>query len=402
MFEDFAKNLVKMVAEEKIMLSDDPHHIVRKAGLIEVLRRNSYSEAEISALFRHGLVLPIDKVGNEDLYHAGICLNFLSFQKKLAMMGLSSEFQHKIAEMYYPLYWALITDADYEVNKFRKEKGRGPNKMELASLRVLNEAASAVIMGEMEERIIALDAGDFKELQHLIDEVVQRRRTLKRKASYGYQENEVKKLIEEVWQPPLRFYQEREIKAFINKNSIALNGSEENLFWKGHFDFALCDESDYLQLVVEYHGTGHYGNTEQEREKASINDNAKKSICVKAGIPLVVLTVEFALLDGYKEVFRKFLRIFKERRKDIELKSLCDMAAEPLNKIDAAHIPALLGKVRRSGRDNVFQVLQRLEMYEIQKRVDLLLALLWEVYGTFGDAAKLGSVLNTLERVTRS
>lgn len=380
-----------MVAEEKIMLSDDPQNLMDKPALIKTISDNSYNMTEIVDLFHKGFIIPVDE--GEKLYHAGISLNFLNFQKKLEIMGLSVKLQRKIAEMYYPLCWAMVTDIEYELKAFKEEKGRDPSKMELAYLRVINEWATANMMGNIEQRIIKLDSEGNEELEQMIEEAAQKRKTLKKKATFGYQENQVKKLIKEVWQFPLLFYQGREIKAFINIDSISCNNDEKKLLWGGHFDFSLCDKNGFLQLVVEYNGAGHYGNSEEEKQAACARDNSKKRVCAKAGFPLVVLTAEFALLDNYKKIFSKFLRIFKEKQKDIDLKTLHDMVAEPLNYADAKHILTLMNKMGQSGIDSAFQ---RLRIYEIQERIDLLLALLWELYATLEDFAKLDSSLDTL------
>lgn len=397
--EDLLKKLVEMVTEEEIVLSDDPAHLMNKANLVEALKSNSYSESEVRALFRKGFVLPVDQEKGENVYHAGICLSFLDFQKKLEIMGLPLKLQRKIAEKYYDLYWELITDIEYEINTFKEIEGHHPSKPELAWLRLCSELATARIIGEMEERIIKLDPEDDRELQQLISEVAQQRQTLSRKATFGYQENEVKKLIREIWRPPFLLYQGREIKAFINKDSIFLDDKEKRLFWGGHFDFTLCDENGYVRLVVEYHGKGHYGVSEEQKQEALARDDAKKSICVKAGFPIVVLTAEFALLDDYKKIFRKFLRIFKEKQTNIDFKYLCDAIGELLNSTDAKQTLAMLSKMGQSGVDNAFH---RLRIYEIQKRTDLLFALLWELYTIVEDFAKLNSVLDSLERTAES
>jgi hypothetical protein len=47
------------------------------------------------------------------------------------------------------------------------------------------------------------------------------------------------------------------------------------------------------------------------------------------------------------------------------------------------------------GRDQLDNALQRLKIYVIQNRKDLLLALLWEVYIDLEDFSKLNGILDS-------
>ena len=61
-----------------------------------------------------------------------------------------------------------------------------------------------------------------------------------KEASLRYTEGEIEKIIKTVWKPPLQYFREREIKAFIDVRSMLWTKEESSLIWAGHFDFALC------------------------------------------------------------------------------------------------------------------------------------------------------------------
>jgi hypothetical protein len=146
--ESVMKNLIKMVAEEKIILSDDPQHLMPKPDLIKAIRDNlNYNQEDINDLFNNRLILTIDE--NQQLYHAGITMNFLSFQKRLEITGFSLQLKQKIAQMYYSIFWAIVTDIEHEINSFKVEKGRNPTNLELAFLRVTSEWAVADTMSRI-------------------------------------------------------------------------------------------------------------------------------------------------------------------------------------------------------------------------------------------------------------
>jgi len=392
--EDFLRNLVRMVADKRLMLHDDRENLVSKDDLLQAIRMNSgLNENEIEDLLRKKLILPIDEGTSGQSYHASITIDFLGFREKLELIGISLSLQQKMAEMYYSLFWAMCSDIEYEISSFKKEKGRNPSRLELAYLRVINEWAVAETMGRIEQKILKLEAEGGPELQQLIQEAAQRKKTLKKKANFGYQENQIKRTIKEIWQYPLVVFQGRGIKAFIDIDSIESTDEEKRMLWGGHFDFALCDRNGVLQLAIEYNGGGHYGRREAERKRVQSRDNAKKNICGKAGVPLVVLTSEFALLDNYKRLLRKFLRIFTEKIEDIDAQYLYDLIYEQLN---ASSLEQL--KAGSLDRNELARIAHRLDIYKSQERKDMLLALLWEVYTISGNLSKLADVSDTIQK----
>lgn len=389
--EDGWKNLIKMVAEDQIMLHDDPQNLMKNSELINALEANSFSRTEIADFFRSGLILPV--IEHEELYHASITMDFLNFQKKLAIIGFTLKLQQKIAAMYYPLFWAMSTDVDYELEKYKQEKGRALSKKEVAYLRAINELAVANSIGRIEQRIIKLEAEGGRELEQMIQEMAKQRKTLIKRATFGYQENEIGRLVKEIWRLPLLSYQGREIKAFINIDSINCNNDERKLLWGGHFDFSLCDEKGNIQLVIEYNGSGHYGTGAEQKRSAITRDNSKKSLCTKAGIPMIVLTTEFAIHTDYKKVFTKFLLMFKDKRMQLDLTVLHDMIAAEFNLGNTKEIATVIDKLGQAGMDSF---VKRLDIYTTQERRDLLLSLLWELYATLEDFAKLEGCLDAI------
>lgn len=387
-------NLVKMVAEEKLLLHDDRQNLVSQEELVEAISTTGLVQKdELTNLTRSKLLLPVEDDGMQELFHVGITLDFLSFLQKLEITGFPFALRQKIAEMYYPLFWAMCSDIEYEISKLQKEKGRDLTRPELAYLRVINEWAVAETMGRIEQKILKLEAEGGPELQQLIQEAAQRKKTLKKKANFGYEENQIKRTIKEIWQYPLVIFQGREIKAFIDIDSIECTDEEKRMLWGGHFDFALCDRNGVLQLAIEYNGGGHYGRREAERKRVQSRDNAKKNICEKAGVPLVVLTSEFALLENYKKLLREFLRIFTEKTEDIDAQYLYDLIYEQFN---ASSLEQL--KAGTLDRNELARIAHRLDIYKSQERKDMLLALLWEVYTISGNLSKLADVSDTIQK----
>jgi len=392
--KDFLKNMVKMVADERLMLHDDRENLVPKQNLVEIIRMNTrLSEKEINDLFRKKLLLPVENDISSQLYHASISIDFIKLLEKLDLTGFPLSLRQKIAEMYFPLFWDMCTDIEYEVFKFKEEKGRDLSKPELAYLRVINEWAVGDTMGRVEQRILKLEAEGDRELQQLIEEAARRKKALKRKANFGYQENQIRNVIKEMWRYPFRYFQGREIKAFIDIDSIEWTGEEKKLMWGGHFDFALCDELGVLQLVIEYNGEGHYGKGEDERKRVQSRDINKKSACEKAGVPLIVLTSEFAMLKDYQKILKTFLSVFKEKRDEIDLQYLYDRIIELLNR-------AILEQIKPNELDSqeLALILPRLDTYKLQERRDMLLALLWQVSTAFRGLSRLAKILDTLKK----
>jgi hypothetical protein len=395
--EDVLKNLIKMVAEERLGLHDDRENLVPKQNLVEIIRTNNrLSEKEIDSLFRKKLLLPVEDEISNQLYHASISIDFLNLLEKLDRTGFSVRLQQKIAAMYYPLYWDLCTDIEYEISKFKREEGRDPSMIELAYLRVINEFAVVNTMEDIEKSILKLEPAGDRELQQLIQEARQKKKALKKKASFGYQENQIREIIKEIWQNPFSYFQGREIKAFININSIEWTEEENRLLWGGHFDFALCDRDYVLQLVIEYNGKGHYGKSDEERIKVQSRDATKKRICEKAGIPLIMLTSEFALLEDHQEILKTFLSVFRnlERNEAIHLQFLYKRMSELLRRL-------ISGQIKTTELDSkklALKLLSRLDTYKSQERGDMLLALLWQVCTTFGGLNELSDILNTIKK----
>ena len=182
--EDFLKNMVMMVANERLMLHDDLDNLVSKEKLIEVIYANTkLNEKEVIDLFNKGLIFPVEQGLDNPLYHASITIDFLRFLTKLQIAGYPTKLQQKIAEMYFPLFWDMCTDIDYEISSFKNDKGRDPSKFEVAYLRVINEWAAADMMTSIEEKILKLEPEGNRELEELIKEEAQKRNRLKKKAN---------------------------------------------------------------------------------------------------------------------------------------------------------------------------------------------------------------------------
>jgi len=390
--EDFLKNMVMMVANERLMLHDDLDNLVSKEKLIEVIYANTkLNEKEVIDLFNKGLIFPVEQGLDNPLYHASITIDFLRFLTKLQIAGYPAKLQQKIAEMYFPLFWDMCTDIDYEISSFKNDKGRDPSKFEVAYLRVINEWAAADMMTSIEEKILKLEPEGNRELEELIKEEAQKRNRLKKKANFGFQENQIKKVISEIWLSPLKCFQGREIKAFVDIQSINWTDSEKKLLWGGHFDFALCDESGVIQIAIEYNGGGHYGKSSNESEEVRKRDSTKKSICDKAAIPLIILTAEFALLKEYQKIFKMFLTVFKAKLKQADSDILFNHIQQVLNSIITNGFTA-----DKLDLNETQLITPRLEMYKSQGRSDMLLALLWQVCSTYRKLPELTTALTKI------
>ncbi len=385
-------SLVKAVAAQEILLHDDRQNLVSREELMRAISLNRLLiEVEPAALFKDKLVLPVDQA-DENMFHVAITLDFLNFNRKLVILGFPLHSRQKIAEMYYPLFWALSSDIDYEMARYKEEVGHEPSPHELAYLRVINEWAVANSIGGIEDRILRFEPEGNHQLQQLLVEVARRRGKIKNQAGFGFQENEIEKIIKEIWLPPFRYFQGREIKAFIDINALEWTREEARLLWGGHFDFALCDSNAVLQLVVEYDGTGHYGQSDKDKREVHFRDEAKRRICEKSGVPLFRLTSEFLFVNEYKEMLRALLFIFRMSPNKIDAQFLHDHAIELLRAVGQEQIEASRLDVR-----HISDILSKLDVYLVQSRVDMLLALLWEVNLAFGKNTDMVSILNDVK-----
>lgn len=388
--EDILTSLVKDVAAGNILLHDDRKNLTSRKEIVQAVSSNKLLPiaTEVVELIKKKLILPVDEATDE--FHIGITLDFLAFNDKLIILGFPLSARQEVARMYYPLFWAMSSDVGSELEAHRQEKGRELSRHEVAYIRVISEWAVANTMGRIEERILRFEPEGGKELQRVLAELIKRNEKLKKKAGFGFQENEVAKVIREVWLPPFRFFREREIKAFLDiKKLLEASPEESRLLWGGHFDFALCDSNSVLQLVVEYNGTGHYGQGEKERKETELRDKVKRSICEKASVPIFVLGSEFAFVDDYKGLLRTLLFVLRTTPGKIPLKFLHDRVEEALNSIGPQQIVT-----SRNDAARISEFTGRLDIYRIQNRSDMLLALLWEVYFILGKISELGDILN--------
>lgn len=161
----------------------------------------------------------------------------------------------------------------------------------------------------------------------------------------------------------------------------------------GHFDFALCDSNSVLQLVVEYNGTGHYGQNEKEKQEAQSRDSAKRRICWKAGVPIFARTSEFAFVDDYKALLRTLLQIFRTSYSKVDPKFLHDCVSDVLHAISPEQLAA-------SRLDITFmrELAGRLEIYRVQRRADMLLALLRELYFALSKRKELAAIMDEMRK----
>lgn len=58
-------------------------------------------------------------------------------------------------------------------------------------------------------------------------------------------------------------------------------------------DFVVIGPSLGVEVVVEYQGKGHYGNTKESRDRAEKSDQTKRQALVEAGIPLYEVPAKF-------------------------------------------------------------------------------------------------------------
>ena len=389
--EDILPLLVQAVAAGDILLHDDRQNLVSKQELTHAVSSNRLL-TEANDLIEKKLVVPVDQT-TSDKFHVAITFDFLEFNYKLVILGFPLRIRQKIADMYYPLFWALCSDIDYEVTCYKEENGREPSHQELAYLRVINEWAVANSMGRIEDRILRFEPEGDHELQQLLAELARKKGRLKRKASFGFQENEIEKAVKEIWLPPFRYFQGREIKAFIDIAGFEWTREESKLLWGGHFDFALFDSNAVLQLVIEYNGGGHYGRSEKEKQEAQSRDKVKKRICEKAAVPIFTLTSEFAFVNDYREMLKTLLFIFRMSLCKVAPQFLHDRVLELLHSVSREQT-----RVLELDMGHISEVVSRLDVYRVQERADMLLALLWEAHFAFGKRTELASILNSIKR----
>lgn len=58
-------------------------------------------------------------------------------------------------------------------------------------------------------------------------------------------------------------------------------------------DFVILNPLLEVTVVVEYQGSGHYGNTEKSRSRAEASDQAKRQALSQAAIPLFEIPAKF-------------------------------------------------------------------------------------------------------------
>ena len=291
-----------------------------------------------------------------------------------------------------PLFWALSSDVDSEIATYQQEHGgRVPSRLELAYVRVISEWAVANTIGRIEERILRLEPEGGPELQKLLAEVARKKGQMKKHADFGFQESEIEKTIKEIWLPPFRYFHGREIKAFLDIKGWEWTREEAKLLWGGHFDFAICDSNTLLRLVVEYNGTGHYGQTDREAQEARSRDETKRGICEKAGIPMFSLTAEFAFVDEYREMLKMLLLVFRTSLNKIDPQLLHDRVIELLFTVGQDRNELSILNIR-----HISEVVSKSEAFAVQKRPDMLLALLWEVCFALHRPTELAKILNEI------
>lgn len=69
--EEYFKEQVAWVAEDKVILRDDRQHLVSQENLKAILKSNRYTEEEVRCFFARQLILPVDE-SEEQPYHVGI------------------------------------------------------------------------------------------------------------------------------------------------------------------------------------------------------------------------------------------------------------------------------------------------------------------------------------------
>jgi len=394
--KDILSYLVKAVAAGEMLLHDDRQNLMSKEDLIVAISSNRLlTKFEVRDLIRDRLIIPVDE-GNRYEFHAAITFDFLNFNHKLEILGYPLHVRQKIAEMYYSLFWALSSDVDYEVASYQQEHGgQVPSRLELAYVRVISEWAVANMMGRIEERILRLEPEGGTELQQLLAKVARKKGQLKKHANFGFQESEIEKAVKEIWLPPFRYFQGREIKAFLDIKGWEWTSEEKRLLWVGHFDFALCDTSTLLRLVVEYNGTGHYGRTANEAQDARSRDETKRRICEKAGIPMFSLTSEFAFIDEYREMLKTLLLAFRTSLSKIDPQFLHDRIIKLLSAVGQDRNELSNLNIR-----HMSEVASKLDAFTVQRRPDMLLALLWEVCFALDKRTELANILNYIRSST--
>ncbi len=388
-FQEFLRLMIDDVKADRMSLHDDPINLMPEEELIGVITSSfPIYASRVQELIKQKLIIPVDAQGPE-LFHVSITIDFLNFHDKLELLGYPITMRQRIAAIYYPLFWALCNDIESEVHEYERELGvEGLSADQTTYLRVINEWAVANTIGRVEENIIQLKPEGDKELQELINELALKSEGIKISARDAYEEGEIEKIIRGEWLPPFRYFQQRDIKYLLNRKSLELTEKEKNLHSKGHFDFALCDQRGKLRAAIEYQGSGHYGVDDRGKGKAELRDETKKRICEKAGVPLFILNLEFLYNEDYKRTAKELLRVL---RSTIERTSVQFMHDYALNLIRTI--------IRENGHTtdvdirHIQRLIKKADTYNIQKRADMLLAVMWETCLAFNKISELSTAL---------
>ena len=190
--------LAKRVAKGELGLHDDHSLLMSKEELIKALAINGFLDVQnIIDTFDNQLIIAVEEdLNGIPLYHAAICMDFLNFLKKLEERGFPLILQQAIAETYQQLFWALLSDMDYEIDRFREEKGRASNKIELAYLRVINEWAVSNTITRMENDILA---GKPEELDSIKKRAAKWKRATIKDVKIGFDEDIIERTIKAGW-----------------------------------------------------------------------------------------------------------------------------------------------------------------------------------------------------------
>lgn len=370
--EVFLTNLVRMVARGEMGLHDERNLLVPKARLREMLQTHlGMGRRKVDDLLIEGLLAPAEYQDNGDhLYHVVICLEFVKFLDQADAAGIPLPLQQVFSSEYIPLVWALYSDIDHECADYQEQIGRPLTTWDTAYVRVISDMAVANTRNRMEQEFLVNP--DPELVKRLARNLLS---AAKRSAAYGVGEKAIYDAVHDIWHGNI--HRREGIKEFIKPGTHWTQG-ERNLVWTGHFDLALCDETESLRLVIEYMGGGHYGQSAETEHNAHRRDLRKKSICEKAGVPLLVLTEEYAYMPAHQDALRFFVRWFGGTRSLAGVEGLLDQALTSLPAGSEAKIQGL--ELRR-------------RVYSQAQQTGLMAGLLWEIHELAGPNSVVPDLL---------
>lgn len=86
-----------------------------------------------------------------------------------------------------------------------------------------------------------------------------------------------------------------------------LASKSKRAFWSinaRRADMVICDNAFNPIAVIEYQGSGHYGNDRRDQKSAKVGDRAKRRALASAGIPIIEVESRYKTSDLKRQLIK--------------------------------------------------------------------------------------------------